>query len=148
MKLYRYALAMLASLALTACATLGLSAETPEQKLYASHSAYNIVLARVVAYAESPQADPAIVAGANDINQEIAPKLRYAHAFIACTQPEGTRDVVIIAAEVRCGDFRFDKPSVVSATSAIASATQSLLALLRSKGVITKWETSSKYSYG
>ena len=116
---------------LAACATVGLPATTTSQALYAAHGAYNLVLGRFVTYAESPVAKRAIVVKGQDINNKARPAFRYSEAYIACTE-KGTfsPDLVVTAANIKCGDFKFDTKNMQANTSIMKSAGSALLGLL------------------
>lgn len=131
----RLVVAMVIPSLLAACATVGLPATSSSQTLYAAHAAYNLVLGRFVTYAESPAASRPVVLQGQTINNKARPAFRYSEAYIACTE-KGTfsPDLVVTAANIKCGDFKFDPNTLRSNSSILKSAGSSLLSLLGGGG--------------
>jgi hypothetical protein len=150
MKLFLYTLIASLMLVISGCAGSGApsSAGNPpfigneyRTELYQAHATYNIVLRRAVAYSESAQADPDIVAALAQVNSETVNALKYAHAFIVC-DPTGKKGTLDIIASVNCGDFAFTAANVISNTTVLKTATKSIVAILQKKGITLPWATS------
>jgi len=98
-------LMIIAMLALSACATV--TAESPAQSVYRAIGAYKAAIAGARVYAQSPTADPEIVAAIATATREAKPVVALGQAFAACAADPSANPIDPLGIPAPCGSFDF-----------------------------------------
>lgn len=95
-------LIIVAGLSLGACSTVG-APETAGQRLYAAYGAYEAASATAADYAETPTANPNVVAALRKAKDQAKPAVGFGKAYIAC---KGVNTTIAPMIDCSLWDFR------------------------------------------